>query len=295
MNRSLLTLLPFLFIICNAGCDVTADIILDEEDDSYSDNFDSSSREEELDSNTRQEPDDSASSEVPSTEQEPDDETDDEYRTDSDSKEVDTTTPTESTKDTDTIYTDTDFDTASGSESDTASEDTSSEADSDNQTATDSETSDVDSDSDTETEIDTTPVSVVFDDLDGICSYDGIIEHKNDGYDGIGYFNTDNEIDQSLEWSIHVKGDQMATLKWKYSIGNADETRPAVLLINSNKVDTISFTSTSDWSIWDTLRKKVSLTTGNNRVQLVSLDDLGLPNLDTLTIFGYGVSAGACE
>ncbi|MBN2804085.1 MAG: carbohydrate-binding protein, partial [Deltaproteobacteria bacterium] len=190
--------------------------------------------------------------------------------------------------DTTLVITDTDTDTDSDTDKDTDT-DTDIDTDTDTDTDTDSDTI-----TGTDTIIDTgTNNSLVIEDgEDGFCFVEGIIETKNSGYSGTGYANTDNVTGAGIEWAVVSAAGGTASLTWNYA---SISDRPADLIINDISAGSVEFSSTGDWTYWETSTITVSLAAGNNIIRLESVTGDGLANIDNLTIEGAGIAAGSCD
>ncbi len=124
----------------------------------------------------------------------------------------------------------------------------------------------------------------------GFCDIDGWIESEHAGSTGEGYANVENLIDSAITWQVEAQAAGDYDIEIRYA-GTTD--RAATLL--SNDVETeLPFVASTDWDVWATESATISLDAGTNDVVISSNTAEGMPNIDSFTITGMGLSAGAC-
>ena len=133
----------------------------------------------------------------------------------------------------------------------------------------------------------------------GVCTMDGIVENSAEGYTGEGYANIDNGTGIGMSWSFSVGSAGNYSIYWRYALGGSDTTsRDARLLLdNIFTSDTVRFphSGSSSWAVWictDTL--DLFLEAGNHMINLVSITEKGLSNLDYFHILGENIEPAAC-
>jgi|GEM_PF-2805091 len=136
------------------------------------------------------------------------------------------------------------------------------------------------------------PVTLTIEeDAPGFCLVDGVIETTNDGYTGTGYANTDNSIDNSIEWRVNSKNGGDVNLEWRYA---AEGSRSGDLGINDFNVESMDFEETGSWESWSTENATATLAPGLNIIRLRASTLEGLANIDSLTITGEALAPADC-
>lgn len=124
----------------------------------------------------------------------------------------------------------------------------------------------------------------------GFCGIDGLIENNHNGYSGDGFANVENKVGSQITYEIVAQTDGDYDVKIAYA-GASD--RPAKISSNGKDVD-LTFASSSAWDIWSTETANISLKAGLNEIVLISSTAEGMPNIDSLTIMGDGLTVGTC-
>ncbi len=140
---------------------------------------------------------------------------------------------------------------------------------------------------------------IIQEDTIGVCTMDGVVDSSADGYTGIGYANIDNGQGIGMSWSFTVDNPGTYEIYWRYALGGADLTsRDAKLLVNNVFTgDTVKFphSGSSQWSVWLTTDTfELNLEAGFNKIQLSSVTDKGLANIDYFHVLGDGLFATEC-
>jgi lysophospholipase L1-like esterase len=138
----------------------------------------------------------------------------------------------------------------------------------------------------------TEPTEVIIEEMtSGFCTLIGEIENENTGFTGEGYANPSDTLNSIIKWQVTVAKAGEYALEVRYA---APIDLPATVSGNNNQA-TIALLSTTAWDIWDTDSVNLSLAAGENTLTITSSKVEGLPNIDSLTVKGAGVSAGSCE
>jgi pectate lyase len=140
---------------------------------------------------------------------------------------------------------------------------------------------------------------VIQEDSLGVCTMDGIVESNAAGYTGGGYANIDNGAGIGMSWSFIIGTEGEYRMYWRYALGGSDITsRDAKLLLNNVPgSDTVLFphSGSSSWEVWlttDTL--SIYMQEGYNKINLVSVTEKGLPNIDYFHILDSSLQATEC-
>ena len=133
---------------------------------------------------------------------------------------------------------------------------------------------------------------VIEENAPGFCAIEGSIDNNHPGFTGTGFANADNSTSASLSYRINSEfaGTVMLDIRFA-TISN----RPANIELNGSVVSTVNFTSTGAWTSWTQETITVALRGGNNTLRLVPRTSSGLPNIDSLTVVGNGLTPGECN
>lgn len=110
------------------------------------------------------------------------------------------------------------------------------------------------------------------------------------GFAGAGYADYGG-AGSYVEWTKVFAGEGAATLVFQYANGAHDDDRPTKLFINDVHVETIEWTRTGAWEIWQTKDVKVELQRGKNVIKLVQIR-VGGPNIDQMVVIAKPVAIG---
>lgn len=140
---------------------------------------------------------------------------------------------------------------------------------------------------------------IIQEDSLGVCTMDGIVESNAAGYTGGGYANIDNGVGIGMSWSFIIGTAGEYRMYWRYALGGSDITsRDAKLLLNNVPgTDTVLFphSGSSSWEVWlttDTLN--IYMQEGYNKINLVSVTEKGLSNIDYFHILDSSLQATEC-
>ncbi|WP_019601646.1 DUF6055 domain-containing protein [Teredinibacter turnerae] len=120
----------------------------------------------------------------------------------------------------------------------------------------------------------------------GFCSVDegGVIESDHFGFTGTGYINTENAINEGINWSVQVPADGSYTLEIRYANGSSS-SRDTDIFVNDSYDSSLSLPSTGAWTTYsDSASTTVYLNVGTNQLRLNAVTGEGLPNIDSLAI-----------
>lgn len=140
---------------------------------------------------------------------------------------------------------------------------------------------------------------IIQEDSTGVCTMDGIVENSAEGFTGGGYANIDNGMGVGMSWSFAVAEEGDFNFYWRYALGGSDITsRDAGLLLNNVPVfDTVLFphSGSSSWAEWITTDTfTLHLLAGYNKINLLSITEKGLSNIDYFHVLGSGIEAIDC-
>ena len=129
-----------------------------------------------------------------------------------------------------------------------------------------------------------------------ICNATGVIESNHAGFGGAGFFNGDNTVGAGITYSVKAADNGNATLQIRYANGSGS-ARNATVSINDGAGGTtdVSFSTTGEWSNWQTLNTTVFLNAGDNTITINSAAAEGLANIDAITLSGSEIAAGSCD
>jgi len=124
------------------------------------------------------------------------------------------------------------------------------------------------------------------------CSYTGTTEATNGGFKGTSYLNTNNEIGASIRFYLQATIAGAATISFRYAC-SAD--RPAQIVLNGATLpNTVTFSSTTDFTTWKTVDVGLTLVKGSNELVLSPTTASGLANIDQIGYVSAGLSKGTC-
>jgi pectate lyase len=126
----------------------------------------------------------------------------------------------------------------------------------------------------------------------GFCSVDGTIDNDNSGFTGSGFANTTNEDGVRIIWRVNAQNSGTYALDWRYANGGST-SRNATVYAGSEQAD-MTFPSTGSWTSWTNDVADIYLNAGENSITLVAGTSSGLPNIDSLSIAGSGISGIDC-
>jgi pectate lyase len=132
----------------------------------------------------------------------------------------------------------------------------------------------------------------------GFSAVDGLVLPRQGstsvtGYTGSGFADGDAGVGKTISWSVNAAATGTHPLRWRYAFGGtASNLRDAALFINGVLVSaSVPFAYTNTWNDWqETQPLDVMLEAGQNFIQLVSLHESGLANLDYVEIGGAGIT-----
>lgn len=128
----------------------------------------------------------------------------------------------------------------------------------------------------------------------GFCEVDGTIDDNNSGYTGNGFANTENTQGAGITWSVNVADSGNYDVQFRYASGASDNRFGRVFVNNSDQAS-IDFNGTGAWTRWDNSEVvTLFLNAGQNQLVVSAGTGGGLPNIDSLSVFGEGVSPGNC-
>lgn len=125
-----------------------------------------------------------------------------------------------------------------------------------------------------------------------ICYFAGNVESEHNGFNGAGYLNGSNNVGASLSWL--VQADQAVEVNIDVRFAHAGlNARPAQLTVNGEAISDFEF-PISAWDDWQHASAQVSLAAGIQTLELVAINDDGLPNIDEINISGSEINFADC-
>lgn len=119
-----------------------------------------------------------------------------------------------------------------------------------------------------------------------ICQFDGTVDANHTGFDGVGFVNITNAAGTKITLYINSLDTKQAMLVIMYANGGTTD-RPAKLLLNdAQAIDNFSLPPTGAWTTYTAARTTVQLARGLNKLEIVSIGNDGLPNLDFFELYG---------
>ncbi|WP_338900493.1 carbohydrate-binding protein [Streptomyces sp. TG1A-60] len=103
------------------------------------------------------------------------------------------------------------------------------------------------------------------------------------GYSGTGFCNTDSASGAAARFTVEAAGSGTATVKIRYANGGSSD-RPADIVVNGARAQSISFKATGAWADWATATVTLRLKAGDNAISLTATGSDGLPNIDYLDV-----------
>ncbi len=119
--------------------------------------------------------------------------------------------------------------------------------------------------------------------------YDGVIESDNTGYTGDGYINYTNEVGASAVWRICSDSSFSSEIAVRYSNGSGTNRNLSVSVNGNQQTGDLEIPATDSWTDWKNAVVSVSLTEGENQLELVSISSDGGPNIDIIGFSNSGV------
>ncbi len=126
----------------------------------------------------------------------------------------------------------------------------------------------------------------------GFCS-NGVIDTKHTGYTGTGFYDGENAVGSSVEWSVSAASAKTYSAQIRFGNGGAGARR-ATVVVNDVQIKTLDFPTNSVWTQWQTVNVDLPLKAGTNSVKVVAETADGLANIDNIAITGNGITPAAC-
>lgn len=129
----------------------------------------------------------------------------------------------------------------------------------------------------------------------GFCGVDGTIDSNHAGFTGSGFANTENGNGNGIDYAVFAPSAGVYVLDFVYANGG-DSARSANFQVNGRYQADFDFVGTGAWSSWsNSTSVTIALNPGNNLLRLQATNDSGLPNIDSLFLYGSNVGAGDCN
>jgi pectinesterase len=127
----------------------------------------------------------------------------------------------------------------------------------------------------------------------GFCSTAGVIDNKHTGYTGTGFYDSENAVGATLNWSVSAASAKTYSARIRFGNGST-AARRATLVVNDTQVTSLDFPSNSSWTQWQTVNVNLPLKAGTNSVKLVAETANGLANIDSISVTGNGITPASC-
>ncbi|MDZ7925445.1 MAG: carbohydrate-binding protein [Marinagarivorans sp.] len=123
----------------------------------------------------------------------------------------------------------------------------------------------------------------------------GIVDTKHAGYNGAGFVDAENVKGSTITWQINASESAEYTVTVRYALLDG-ANRSGILVANGNNgvMANFNLASTGAWTSWKTEINRIALNQGSNRLVLTADTELGLANIDSITISGPQVTAETC-
>lgn len=125
------------------------------------------------------------------------------------------------------------------------------------------------------------------------CSYEGTIDNDNAGFKGTGFINVPNAIGSKITFGLNASTAGSKTLSFRYANGGT-ANRPGDVYVNGIKAGTVPFAPTGAFTTYGAVDIALTLSAGNNKVELVSTTADGLANVDQIGYVSTGINKGSC-
>ncbi len=127
----------------------------------------------------------------------------------------------------------------------------------------------------------TANTQVIYEAEDAVFS-SGKIDNKHAGFTGDGFVDTENKVNEYIEWQIHSFKEITDSVGFRYALGK-DEVRSMQVLVNDALTDTIDFDNTVEFTSYEYKYTTCNIRAGINTIRLVAITEGGAPNMDHLT------------
>ncbi len=118
----------------------------------------------------------------------------------------------------------------------------------------------------------------------GYIDVEGAIDTANAGYVGDGYADTDDASGAGVYWALDFDDSLPKSFTFRYAA--ATDLTANLIVDGSNVASNIRFPSTGSLSSWDYATIYPVVPAGESIVRLEAISDEGLPNIDSLEMFG---------
>ncbi len=112
---------------------------------------------------------------------------------------------------------------------------------------------------------------------------DGTIDSNHAGFSGTGFCNAANAVGAAVQFTINAPAAGAATIAIRFANGTT-AVRPADVLVNGVRVQSVSFEATAAWTAWTSKTLTVQVNAGTNTIRISPTAAAGLPNVDCLDV-----------
>lgn len=125
------------------------------------------------------------------------------------------------------------------------------------------------------------------------CSFDGVVESNNAGFEGTGFINGDNAANTTITFRIIAQETASFVVGIQYANGGAED-RPCKILVNGvEQIASLSMPVTT-WTNYQSVETSLMLESGVNEITLVALASSGFANIDYYYVYGDALF-GPCD
>jgi len=125
-------------------------------------------------------------------------------------------------------------------------------------------------------------MTIIQENEDGFCGVDGSIDSDHSGYTGQGFANTDNSNRNGIDYELNLLQGSYE-IEIRYALGS-NASRSADVIVNNVSSTIIDFTSTGQWTNWNTITTNVTFSGGNTSIRIEANQGQGLPNVDYIKL-----------
>jgi hypothetical protein len=112
---------------------------------------------------------------------------------------------------------------------------------------------------------------------------EGTIDSNHAGFSGTGFCNANNAVGAAAQFTVNAPAAGTATIGVRFANGTTT-SRPADIIVNGVRVQTVSFETTPVWTAWTTKTLALQLNAGANTIRISPTNAAGLPNVDCLDV-----------
>lgn len=128
----------------------------------------------------------------------------------------------------------------------------------------------------------------------GICSFNGVVDTRHEGYTGSGFIDSANASGADIVWAVHAELADTLAVEIRYANGGTEARAASLSVDNSGPAASLNFGPTAGWADWRAESAYLNLRQGNNLVRLTASAADGLANIDSIHFAANGLTPGEC-